>query len=286
MYAEVCASATELSFGNSYQAETGAGTARLTVLGSEPARHAVDAAIVLGRVGVLLDEIEAWLGDALSWRWIPNASEMLPMPASLPVPLQWSDEPGGPIQYYIELPWGLLRHLPAPPDTLQAGLVWPEVPVVLSLAQFDITPEELARLELGGAVVLPDSLEPHWRGVLRAADPDAAVAIPLEASSPISMQVITSHESREIPCSGYEICLVNPTSSPIGQLLGWSKLSLELRDYRASLRRRSNGAELACCLALGQLIPWGVGYALAIDAVCDPTCGRLDWLSQPSSAIT
>jgi hypothetical protein len=249
-----------------YDAATPFGPVRLTARGETPVRHAADAAIALIRHDSLLDALEAWIGQPLDWRWTAS-----PQPASVARVAICTSDPG----CEVALPLTLLRALPAPQDVLRQRLRWPEVPVVCAIAALNIPADEMAQLEPGGAVVLPDSLRPDWHGVLRALEAPAAdagvpVALPSPATPGFAPRLRARAERQHAASAAqpYEVRLAAPRTLPGEYLTGWSDRSLGDLATQASLWRVAVAASPACCLAIGRLIPWGTGWALAIETLC------------------
>lgn len=245
-----------------FEATTPAGPIRLRI--TAPVRHAADAAIALGRAEPLTRAIEDWTGEPLDWRLL-TATNARPASASHTFA---RTEIG-----LIEWPWALLRVLPAPPESLATQLRWPSAPAVLTIARLGLAAAELAMIEAGGAVLIPESLEPAWRGSLRAIDEPAhdgvAVAITgLRAATVLAERAV----ALEVPGdrTACEVRLDLAAAVPCDRLVGWSEAPLGPLGARASLWRQATNGEPARCVAIGTLMPWGQGAALAIETVCDP----------------
>ncbi|HEU0200374.1 MAG TPA: hypothetical protein VFR86_08060 [Burkholderiaceae bacterium] len=279
-----------------FQAETSAGPLRLCAAGAAP--HAAAAAIALQRCELLLDALDVWTGLALDWRWLaaPPANAA---PAGHAC-VHWDpsgDSDAGACR--LELPWGLLRLLPAPPAPLAQRLHWQEVAVVLAVAQFRLGREELVRLEPGGAVVLPASLRSSWHGLLRALDapalpshgvpvalaapwmarrisasaggsndlaaPDAADTWPARAGGSGDLTAVDGADAWRT----YEVRLETPRPLPADRLAAWFEGDLSEVGPRAALWRCAAGHEAAKLLATGRLMPWADGWALAVETLID-----------------
>jgi hypothetical protein len=232
-------------------------------------RHAVDAALALHRCEPLLCALQAWTGLALDWRW--DATACSPAAGSHAC-ARWRLDPT--LEGSLELPWALLRELPVP-DTALAALHWPALPAVLAVSQLRLGAEELARLEPGGAAVLPDSLLPGWHGLLRAADEPAGRGVPVALPSPAAPRLAPRHAHRAaLQCDGNdgrvacEVRLATP-ELPADRLAGWRD-DEPLADIgpQASLWRCAGSHGSAQSLAVGRLMPWGDGWALAIETAC------------------
>lgn len=297
-----------LTGGAWFESETPAGMLRLYA--ARTVRHAADAAVALGRCESLLAAMDAWLAPALAtpavpleWRWIahpgavtasatharvhwqPAAADDVPRTQPHTQP-HTQDKPD--IACRLELPWTLLRALPAPSSALAAQLHWPEVPMVLAASQWQIPEEELDMLEPGGAVVLPASMHNGaWRGCLRALDERAipGAGMPIDLATPASprrvpvdaeagSQAVVAAASA-VPAGGWcEVRLALPHALPADRLTGWFAGTLDAEGAqpaapttpRASLWRHAAG-EPARCLAIGALMPWADGWALAIEQV-------------------
>jgi hypothetical protein len=266
--------APTVAMGSHYEAATSSGPVRLVILGMDPARHAADAAVALDDCADLLDELDAWLGNTLDWRWCRSFQGDPATSVSLAarIGLAWREGPGGPPRCRIELPWAMLRALGAPRQTLHTRLVWPEVPVILSLATFDLEPGESLALEPGGAVLLPDSFSADWRGRLRAVDEPVGSGVPLSFGTPGRPQVLP------LPADGaaaaeplrYEVRMFGPSLVRADRLAGWSGWDFRLPDTPARLWRCGTDEDPAECVATGQLIPWGAGFALLVESAWKP----------------
>lgn len=266
-----------------FEASTNAGALRLYV--SDGARHAVEAAVVLQRCEPLLDALDAWTGSALEWRWIAAATSVAPTASHARA--HWnasSDETsaGSPeLTCRLELPWTLLRTLAAPGDAL-VRLHWSAVPMVLVVSQQRIGADELALLEPGGAVVLPESMRPSWHGLLRALDEPARAGwgAPVVLSVPTAPQRIRTAASAVAAAAAdgdgqiaVEVRLEPPHAIACDRLATWFEGDLGAFDPRASVWRCATERAPARFLASGRLMPWGDGWALAVDAVHEPDDG-------------
>lgn len=281
-----------------YEADSSAGLLRLYA--ARAVRHAADAAVLLARCEALLAALDGWTGQALSWRWLASPGAVMPTASHArvswePAPAAEGDartqdrrDPG----CRLELPWTLLRRLPAPPAPLAAQLHWADVHAVLAAAQWQIPDEELALLEPGGAVVLPASMTPDWRGLLRTLDERASpgAGVPVALAAP--------HAPQRIPVAGdapaavampagpwCEVRIAMPQAIPGDRLAGWydgevlPPAAVDIAGAaatgpRASLWRCAADREPARCLATGALMPWADGWALAIEQCENPTTGR------------
>lgn len=258
-----------------FEAQAPGGSLRLYASGA--ARHAADAAVALQRCEALLDALDGWLATALDWRWI--AAPAAVTAAASHARVHWQPEEGGrgrkELNCRLELPWTLLRTLPAPDETLARQLHWPEVAVALSIAQLPIERDELALLEPGGAVVLAQSMQANWHGMLHALDEPATAAtgVPVALGSPWSPRRVRvgSHSEARTEAAGKrvacEVRLAIPQTVAGDRLAGWFEGDLGQVGARAGLWRCATEREPAVCLATGDLMPWGDGWALAIQDV-------------------
>jgi len=255
-----------------FEAAAPGGSLRLYAAGT--ARHAADAAVVLMRCEALLDALDEWLGAALDWRWIAAPAAVTSTASHARA--HWRPDDGGKGKKdhgcRLELPWSLLRAAPAPDEPLVRQLQWADVPVVLAIAQLSIEREEVALLEPGGAVVLPASMQPGWHGTLRAVDEPSSGSsgVPVALASPWSprrVRLDTHSAAREravekrVAC---EVRLAVPHAVAADRLGGWFEGDLGEVGSRAGLWRCGTEREPAVCLAAGELMPWGDGWALAI----------------------
>lgn len=262
-----------------YQAPSPFGVLRLWLHDAPAPRHAADAAIALQRADALLAAFDAWSGLDADWRWAGTAE-----PSPDPATHGWADwfpdatalDPDAAPTARLELPWALLRRLDAPPAALQAQLRWPALPAAVVISRSPLPADELAALEPGGAVLLPESLERPWRGELRAAAEPArpGSGVPLELARPQSPRLLartavgpTALErpgipGAEVPC---EVRLAASGACGADRLAGWTGGELTDSSLRASLWRTDG--EAARYLASGSLLPWGDGWALLVEAV-------------------
>ncbi|HET9645889.1 MAG TPA: hypothetical protein VFP68_21615 [Burkholderiaceae bacterium] len=273
-----------LVFGVDFEVITDAGTVRLQ-LQTPAVRHAVDAALALQRCDELLESLQRWTGFGLDWHWCPRAAARLP--ATTHAGVRWALQPDSdatlppcgvapPLQGRLDIPWQLLRELPAPDEDLAPCLEWTHVPVVLAVSEFSLSGEELSQLEPGGAVVLAESLSPVWQGRLRAAEESscAGAGVPVSLSLPSACRLAgrASHDiggrlDERIPC---EVRLAMPSTLPGDRLAGWSEGDLLPEpSSRASMWCLPPGTSDAMCIAVGRLMPWADGWALAVESVRD-----------------
>jgi hypothetical protein len=262
-----------------FEAPGGSGLLRLSVPGT--ARHAADAAVALYRCSELLDALEQWSMTALAWRWITPPMRTT-LRSHVVATWQTSDpsaaaEPVPEAAWRLELPWTMVRALPAPTGALAQRMRWSEVPVVLAAAQMHLTADELQHLEPGGAVILPESVRPPWRGLLRAFDEPAhpGCGMPVALHPTLAAERIAGRSGEALhPAEGggawCEVRFDRPRTLCGDRLAAW---------YQGDLGQPGTGASLWCCasefeaarpLASGQLMPWGDGWALALEAICEP----------------
>jgi hypothetical protein len=180
----------------------------------------------------------------------------------------------------LELPWALLRGLEPPPEALARQLQWPDVSAAVVLSRLRVDEEALRTLEPGGAVILPESMRPDWHGVLRATNEPAAadVGVALDLSSPCSPRLVDG-PARQAAASAIAapseadpaiVCEVRlGTTRVLGAecLAGWRGGELGEQGPQASLWHCAGAHDSPRCLASGRLMPWGDGWALALDAV-------------------
>jgi len=256
-----------------FEATAPGGSLRLYASGT--ARHASDAAVALARCEALLDGLDAWLGTALDWRWVGAPASVTSAASHARAHWRADDSAKGKKDAgcRVEMPWSLVRALPAPDEALARQLHWPDIPAVLAIAQLPIERSELALLEPGGAVVLVESMQPRWHGVLRAVDDPGSsqTGVPVALASPWSPRRVkvgsqtalrTEAAGDRILC---EVRLAIPHAVAGDRLAGWFEGDLGEVGTRAGLWRCATEREQAVCLATGELMPWGDGWALAIQ---------------------
>lgn len=251
------------------------GVLRLCVRGPSAAGHAAAAALALQQAAPLLDAFDDWSLLDADWRW-------LDVPAEAPAPgthvgADWQPVADAPLAARLELPWPLLRHLP-PPEALAGVLRWPALPATAVVARLELDGDELAALEPGGAVLLPESMRPGWLGLLRAADEPAGtgVAVALHPQSARLAPTVLERSSaapplpadpaRPIAC---EVRLASVAAIGVERLAGWAPGALGELGPCASLWRNAGPHGAASLLASGHLLPWGDGWAMALETVGD-----------------
>jgi hypothetical protein len=247
-----------------FEATTDAGLVRLSI--RTPVRHAADAAIVLAGCDRLLGALDAWCGALLNWRWVAS----LPLRRAADVAsASWS--PGGGetlAAVMLEVDWTLLRSLPAPAGELAHALRWAQIPAVLAISQQPLGADELALLEPGGAVLLPESLSAPWHGLLRAAIEPAypGAGVPVELLSPNAVRGIPLQPRGPAPAATASTHEVQTMAGVVGcdRLAGWFDGDLGPVSPAAGLWSCATPGLPARCLAQGELVPWGHGWALAI----------------------
>jgi hypothetical protein len=263
-----------------FEATTDAGLLRLSI--RTPVRHAADAAIVLTDCDALLGALDAWCGAPLDWRWVGSSPKR--RSAAEVASASWSPASDESLPAaLLEIGWTLLRSRPAPSGEFAHALRWARVPAVLAISQQSLSADELALLEAGGAVLLPESLSSPWRGRLRSAietaHPGAGVPVeflspdavrPLQQRGPVSAAMDWTHEV-QTPMVGLVGC---------DKLAGWLDGGIGPISRAAGLWSRAAPGVPARCLAQGELVPWGDGWALAIRTTSSRTL-RAGATSQP-----
>lgn len=253
--------------GTWFEAPTPFGPMRLCAGAAEaPARHAADAAITLHECEALLAGLDASAGQALAWRWTPVAPAGQALAAQARA--HWREPP-----CQLFAPWTWWRSLPAPAESWRRQLQWPQVPVVLSIARLRLSDADLAQLEPGGAIMLPASQQPAWQGLLRRADESMLGGVPVDLASPLAPAlapdgrlagVLAAFGDAGVPC---EVRLAIAPTMAGERLAGWSAEGLGPAGPAASLWRCPGEHGPARCLAEGALMPWGDGWAMALQTV-------------------
>jgi hypothetical protein len=179
----------------------------------------------------------------------------------------------------LELPWSLLRGLPAPSPELAAALDWPPVRAVLAASRLRIDADELARLEIGGAVLLPESFRAPWAGRLRGADEPAhaSTGVPVDLGAPSAPRLRPAAGTSQAAPAGdaadpriaCEVRLDAVLALPGDHLGGWLDVVLDGVGAGAGLWQCAGAHGPARPLAAGRLMPWGDGWALAVDVLDD-----------------
>jgi hypothetical protein len=269
-----------------YEASTPAGVLRLEV-DQVRVRHAADAALALLRADELLWALQCWTRLPLPWRWVEHpAADLGASHLRTPWQLPADPEATRPPTVRASLatrgeagalfwPWALLRALPAPEGLLAPCLSWPDVDAVLSAAVLHLDADELAQLEPGGAVLLRPSCTRPWTGHLRMQAEAVGAGVPVDLSRPKSPRLILpTAEASPTPCAqpasiDCEVRLALPGPIPVATLAGWHAGQPLATGDQASLWRTASPRGPATCLAHGHLMPWGDGWAMALDMLCD-----------------
>jgi hypothetical protein len=262
-----------------FEAPTAWGALRLAVaVGKGGVRHAADAAIALHDCEPLLCGLDTWAGDALDWRWSAARDGERAVAAHL----VWR---GG--QARLACPWPWLRERRAPQGRWTDEVALPAVAASLVAARMHLPADALGALEVGGAVVIAASLLPSWHGVLRAdgeADraPGGAVVVlagtadatptaPRFAPGFDAAAALMPHGEPTDPLC--ELRLSVPHAVSIEALAGWRDGPVGPLGALGTLWLCRSAAADARPLASGRLMPWGDGWALAIEAVADDVGG-------------
>lgn len=249
-----------------FEAATPFGSLWLCVQTGGIVPHAAAAAVVLQQAGPLLDALDDWTVLELDWRWtpVPQAAD-----AGSHVVVRWPADDAAPVSAHAVLPWVLVRHMPPPTDTLSDAVRWEPAQATAVVARLALGTDELDSLEPGGAVVLPDSMRPDWRGALRARGEALDAGTPLKLAVPHAPQVVARDQATGtlLGAAGTIVCEVRLDRTAmvaIDRLAGWSTGDIGELGSQASLWR-CDGTPRRC--AGGTLMPWGDGWALALDAV-------------------
>ncbi|HUD26460.1 MAG TPA: hypothetical protein VMQ45_12270 [Burkholderiaceae bacterium] len=249
-----------------FEATTDAGLLRLSV--RTPVRHAADAAIVLANCDALLGALDAWCGAPLNWRWVGSSPAR--RTAAEVASASWSPASDESLPAAsLEIGWTLLRSRPAPSGEFAHALRWARVPAVLAISQQSLSADELALLEPGGVVLLPESLSSPWRGRLRSAIETAhpGAGVPVEFLSPHAVRRPPLEQRGPAPAtvdSTHEVQMRMVGVVGCDRLAGWFEGGIGPVSPAAALWSRGVPGVSARCLAQGELVPWGDGWALAI----------------------
>jgi hypothetical protein len=250
-----------------YEAASPFGPLWLCAQADGAVRHAAAAAVLLQWPASVLDALDDWAALEFDWRWtaVPHAAD-----AGSHIVVRWPSDDAAPRAAHLVLPWALVRHLPPPAGILVDGVRWEPAQATVVAAQLALPPDELDALESGGAVVLPESMRPDWRGLVRARGEPVGVGAPVALATPHAPQVVLrdgANPTQTPPEAGTVACEVRLASTPmvaIERVAGWQPGSVGNLGYRASLWRCDG---VPCRCAEGTLMPWGDGWALAIDTV-------------------
>jgi len=268
-----------------FEASTARGPITLCVFAGL-VRHAIDAVLALDRCEPLLEALHEWTGLPLDWRW-REAPALGAAPGGQAV-ATWQPEPStaqAPEDAFgllamLALPWRLMRSLPPAPERLARRLAWCAVPGVVVLARLALDPGEAALLEPGGAVLVPDSMRPGWRGRLHA-EGDAGPGVPLALDAPWAPRLlrvapdldeVAGWRPAEAPDrDGRLACELRAATAlalPVDRYAGWfDDAPIGELASEAALWRLEGAGEPARILARGPLMPWGDGWAMAVARV-------------------
>ncbi len=266
-----------------------AGSLRLRLPQPPAGCTAVDAAIALDDCDGLLAVLDVWMETELDWQWEIGLEPEQP---SSP-PATASAATATPAPCRLEAPWPLLRRLPAPPTAVAGCLQWDDAPALLTLCRLFLDPAEQAAIEPGGAVVLPDSLRPGWRGRLHLPDEDPEQGLPVTLAGPIpdnpgnpgnpdgpgnsrssgNAGPAGSPQPAPSKAGGLRLCQVRlPLHRPLpaSLLAGWDNPEGLLADLAAWpvelwIGPVPAGGGASRLLAQGRLLPWGHGWAMMIE---------------------
>jgi hypothetical protein len=288
------------------------GALHLHLQADAPVPHAAAAALRLANLEPLLAALEAWLCLARpadetapqawhgpDWRWpaadgadmadtahvtgVAEAAEAPVPPVRARAQLHWPPDPErtGPAgaAAQLQLPWALLRRLPAPTPELRGCLQWQPEPALCVLATPRLSAEEALQLEPGGLLLLPASFQPGWSGRVRAAAEPPGTGWPVLLARPDApLPAPGPAEAAAPPAPGgrWELrraCAL-PLAAPV--LCGWGGWGgegrvepLPLAD-EATLWLLGSPHEPGLCVARGRLVPWGQGQALLVAACALP----------------
>ncbi len=255
------------------------GALQFRVHASRPGMGAAHAAIALDHFDPWLEAFDLWFGQPLDWRW--QRETPLPAITTARADCVPAGQPATAEAPQLVVPWALLRRLAPPPAPLADHLRWHDVQSVLTLSRMTLTSDELSDLEPRGAVVLADSMQPDWHGSLRlAAEPEGAglaidlsdplrprLAIPPGAAPDAATRpVATVAHTSAAESPNCEIRLAAPAPLPVALLAGWAAdPTVPAGSGRTELWFAPDPAMPLRRLAVGQLIPWGHGWAMLLD---------------------
>lgn len=262
--------------GTWFEAAWAGGGVRLCVSAGAPAAFAAEAALRLQAAEDLLAPLDDWCGGELAWRWAE--APQCGVPRGL-AGARWRGEASA-HECMLWSPWASMLSLPPPPPSLANRLDWPLVDALLVFAQLRIEAGELRLLEPGGAVVLPASLQPPWRGLLRGAGEARTACVALDLSVPWrprlaepqpAPEALSAADPARVPC---ELRLDLPLAVSAQRLAGWRRegdtgdvVQLSEANLRVALWRCATAGGTEQALARGRLMPWGDGWAFAVETV-------------------
>jgi hypothetical protein len=266
-------------------AGTSSGDLSLWVQAPLAACSGTGAAMALDDCDLLLQAIDGWLAAELDWRW---GDAQAPGGPGLACASWAPAEDAGESSFdqcRLELPWQLLRSAGPPPPPLASRLRWHDTPVQLTISRLCLESAELSDVELGGLVVMPESMAPGWTGWLHLPEepPGRGCAIDLAASGwpRLPLPAFDAQDSPRAECTdsidsidridsrlcSVRLVLAAPVPTPL--LAGWADPDCRLTDFATGQAQlwlaESDDAPMLGLLASGRLVPWGSGCAMLID---------------------
>ncbi|MEP7280380.1 MAG: hypothetical protein ABI696_00265 [Rubrivivax sp.] len=262
-----------------FEAPSAQGALRLAVrVDGAGIRHAADAAIALGDCEPLLAGIDDWAAEPIEWRWRGPASGS--GDDDEPAVRSWLVWPGGRAMLTCPLDW--LRARAAPQGDWARELALPALAATLVGGRMRVPVGALCDLEVGGAIVLEPSFRPAWYGVLSANGEearsdlagstvalagvaDATPALPRFVSGVDRTTVLQAVGNADDPLCELRLALPNPVAA--AGLAGWCAGPVGPAGPAASFWLCGDPLRPARRLAGGQLMPWGDGWALAVQTL-------------------
>jgi hypothetical protein len=244
------------------------------------------AAFALEQPEPIVQLLETWLAAPLDFapgRGALQAADCVGASFDLPQaePQQSGDTR---IEGRLWLPVQLVRQLAAPSVALTEYLRWHHLQCNVQICDQQLRNEQIAGLEMGGAVLIPASFGSHWVAQLESLAIPALtrpVHIDLAGNSIVlssdarksrsahlyaSGQVPAKPDASARPEARLTISLIEALPVRADVLLGWSDdvTVLPLDDSQALQARVEAGGRT---LATGEIIPAGLGYACWITGM-------------------
>ncbi len=242
---------------------------------------ALGAALALDQAEPLIQLLETWLQSPLDFAPSHAAVSASIVGADFQIPdpdVQSSSEAHA--TGTLWLPVQLARQLNAPTVALAEHLNWHRLQCNVQIGDQQLRSEQIAGLEIGGAILLPASFGSHWMAQLQSLAIPAltrSVHIDLAGSSIVlSCDALETRSNdnrppdlpRMKPADRQSLAVSLTAALPVRSdvLLGWSD-DVTVLPLDASLALQARAETGGQTLATGEIIPAGLGYACWITGL-------------------
>jgi hypothetical protein len=247
---------------------------------------ALGAALALEQAEPVIQLLETWLEaplDFAPWPGTPDAVDGIDASFDLrPVEPQQSSD--APVEGRFWLPVQLARQLNAPAGALTEQLRWHRLQCNVQICDQRLPNEQIAGLEMGGAILIAASFGPHWVAQLESLAIPAltrpvhidlagnSIVLSCDARKSGSAALHASDQKAAKPDEAAQlkirltISLTEASPVRADVLLGWSDdVTVLPLDGSQALRARAEAGGQT--LATGEIIPAGLGYACWITGM-------------------